>query len=187
MESNTDTFHFLFIGNLLYMKGLLVLLEACKLLKCRQSHFVCHIVGAPTGELGIEDLQAIVLKTQLQDNIQIHGALYGDDKKQILEQSQAFLFPTLDDCFPLVVLEAMQSGLPVIASAAGAGIAGNKDNFGALCSKAAGNGLANAAAGTSYNSCFTCKSIHSAVILPDARSQSKRKKRPSGVAQDVRY
>lgn len=120
MESNTDTFHFLFIGNLLYMKGLLVLLEACKLLKCRQSHFVCHIVGAPTGELGIEDLQAIVLKTQLQDNIQIHGALYGDDKKQILEQSQAFLFPTLDDCFPLVVLEAMQSGLPVIASAEGA-------------------------------------------------------------------
>ncbi len=118
MES--DTFHFLFIGNLLYMKGIHVLLEACQLLKDRQDNFICHIVGAPTGELGTEGLQAIVQEKQLQSHIQIHGALYGDDKKQILEQTNAFVFPTLDDCFPLVVLEAMQSSLPVIASAEGA-------------------------------------------------------------------
>ena len=118
MES--DPFHFLFIGNLLYMKGIHVLLESCQLLKNRQSRFICHIVGAPTGELGTESLQAIVQEKQLQKHIQIHGALYGNDKKQILEQCHAFVFPTLDDCFPLVVLEAMQGSLPVIASAEGA-------------------------------------------------------------------
>ena len=61
------------------------------------------------------------------------------------------------------------------SAAAGGGVAGNKDDLGTLCSKAAGNGLANATAGSGHNSGFTCESVHSAAILPDARGQIKRK------------
>lgn len=65
-------------------------------------------------------------------------------------------------------------------AAAGVGIAGNEDDLGALGSKAAGDGLADAATGTCNNGGFTCESVHSAVILPDAQVHGKLKRQYRG-------
>ena len=63
----------------------------------------------------------------------------------------------------------------ICCAAAGARVAGNEDDLGSFCSKAAGNGLPDAAAGSSHNSGFTCESVHSSIILADAGRQIKIK------------
>ena len=120
MDSDTRAFQFIFIGNLLYMKGVMVLLDACSILKKNNIPYICHIIGAPTAELSLEDIQKQINQRQLADNIITHGPLYGNDKNNLLTKADAMVFPTLDDCFPLVVLEGMQHKLPVIASDEGA-------------------------------------------------------------------
>ena len=59
-----------------------------------------------------------------------HWGEVGDrEKQEIFKVSDVFLYPTQNDAFPLVVLEAMASGLAVIASNVGAieNIVGHSD------------------------------------------------------------
>ena len=53
------------------------------------------------------------------------GKKYGEDKYKEYENSDAFVFPTYypNECFPLVLLEAMQHYLPCISTTEG-GISG---------------------------------------------------------------
>ena len=46
------------------------------------------------------------------------GPKYGDDKAKCFNQSDVFVFPTFyhNECFPLVLLEAMQYGLACIST-----------------------------------------------------------------------
>jgi glycosyltransferase involved in cell wall biosynthesis len=46
------------------------------------------------------------------------GKKYNDDKYKIFQSSDIFVFPTFyhNECFPLVLLEAMMFGLPVIST-----------------------------------------------------------------------
>ena len=48
-----------------------------------------------------------------------HGKKYGDEKFEALGKAALFVLPTMNDCFPLVILEAMEQGMPVITTAIG--------------------------------------------------------------------
>ena len=48
------------------------------------------------------------------------GKKYGEEKAKILSESDIFVFPTREDCFPLVLLEAMQFGIPSVSTNEGA-------------------------------------------------------------------
>ncbi len=115
-----ENFEFLYLGNLMVGKGVLVLLDACEELKAGMPSFVCHIVGAGTSELSVEDVQRIVQTRGLSNHIQVHGPLYGAEKEAMLKRADAFVFPTYIDCFPLVILESMKYSLPVISTEEGA-------------------------------------------------------------------
>lgn len=113
---------FLYLGNLIPEKGVLVLLEACRFLAYEDKSFRCHIVGAGSKELSVDDCKALVEKYNLVDFVDVHGPLYGEEKETIWEQCDVFVFPTFyhNECFPLVILEAMQHSLLVIATPVGA-------------------------------------------------------------------
>lgn len=112
----------LFLSNLIVSKGVLVLLDALKIVKERGYSVVCDFVGGETAEMDAGRFQEDVEKRQLQDVAFYHGKKYGDEKETFWNQAEAFVFPTFypNECFPLVVLEAMQHALPCVSTQEGA-------------------------------------------------------------------
>jgi len=62
----------------------------------------------------------LIRERGLTENIKYLGPLYGIEKYKKMNQSDVLVYPTLNDAFPLVILEAMQVQLPIIASKIGA-------------------------------------------------------------------
>lgn len=113
-----ETPHILFLSNLIESKGVYVLLDACKILKDQGLEFVCDFVGGSTKEISKEVFKTATRSRGLEDIAIYHGPQYGQDKEQFWQQSSVFAFPTYyeNECFPLVILEAMQHHLPVVTS-----------------------------------------------------------------------
>lgn len=105
----------LFLSNLLEAKGVNVLLESCKLLQERGIKFYCTFVGGE-GDISAKQFDAKVQKLGILNKVKYLGKRYGEEKEQIFSISDIFVFPTLNEAFGLVNLEAMQFGLPIVAS-----------------------------------------------------------------------
>lgn len=113
--------HILFLSNLLISKGVVVLLDSLKVLKEKGCRFVCDFVGGETVEMDAAMFQAEVAKRELEGMVVYHGRKYGNDKEAFLNAADMFVFPTFypNECFPLVLLEAMQHHLPCVSTTEG--------------------------------------------------------------------
>lgn len=109
----------LFLSNLIRSKGIFDLLTACTRLKEQNIPFTCTIIGGE-GDLSSLELQKEIQKSGLTEDVQYVGKKYGNDKAAHFEQADIFVHPTQEDCFPLVLLEAMSFGLPIISTKEGA-------------------------------------------------------------------
>lgn len=106
----------LFLSNLMESKGVWDLLDACKILKEQGYNFRCKFVGGETKEIDKERFNQGIEIRNLTDTVVYLGRKYGTEKEHILNSSDIFVFPTYEDCFPLVLLEAMQAHLPIIST-----------------------------------------------------------------------
>lgn len=147
IERNNATPHLLFLSNLIPSKGVYTLLDACKLLKEKGYNLVCDFVGGESKEITKDIFEKAVEERGLNNIAIYHGPKYGNDKKAFFEGSDIFVFPTFyhNECFPLVILEAMQNKLPVISTDEG-GIPDIIENGinGFVCKKNDANSTANA-------------------------------------------
>lgn len=112
--------HLLFLSNLMESKGLIDLLDACKILKERGYNFTCNFVGGETKEIDNHRFQEEVHVRELDGIVFYLGSKYGQEKYNIFSESDVLIFPTYNDCFPLVILEAMRQSLAVITTDEGA-------------------------------------------------------------------
>jgi len=108
----------LFVGVLQESKGVLVLLEACRLLATKGIRFRCELVGAFSTESFEHTCRDTVLEYGLSDRIRFPGVLIGEAKWSAFRNADIFCFPTYfeSESFGIVLLEAMQFGLPTVAS-----------------------------------------------------------------------
>ena len=118
VERHNDVLHILFLSNLIVSKGVLVLLDALNILKERGYRFVCDFVGGETKELNGRRFAHEIETRGLNGIALYHGRKYGKDKEDFLQMADMLVFPTyyFNECFPLVILEAMMYGLPVIST-----------------------------------------------------------------------
>lgn len=108
----------LFLSNLHEEKGVLVLLDALKILKERNYSFVCDVVGGGTVEINAARFGNEVKSRGLSSQVVYQGKKYGKDKAAFFEQANIFVFPTFycNEAFPLVNLEAMEYKLPIVTT-----------------------------------------------------------------------
>ena len=115
-KESHDIPHILFLSNLIKFKGVIDLLDACSILKKNGVQFVCDYVGKETSEITARKFDEKVRIRGLEGVVLYHGAKYGEEKERMWVSANVFVFPTFNDAFPLVILEAMQHGVPVIAT-----------------------------------------------------------------------
>ncbi|WP_298653442.1 glycosyltransferase family 4 protein [uncultured Proteiniphilum sp.] len=108
-------FNILFFSNLIEEKGVFVLIEACSILKDKGYSFQCEFVGGE-GDVSETQFNAFVQEKGLEEQVKYLGKRYGRLKEMAFEQADVFALPSYCDCFPLVILEAMQHSLPVIST-----------------------------------------------------------------------
>jgi glycosyltransferase involved in cell wall biosynthesis len=101
----------LFVGRLSKQKNLDMLLSAFKLLQ-KECELTLHIVG--DGERR-KMIQQRIAKENLR-NVILHGRVSDEELRNLYQKSDIFVLPSLYESFPLVLLEAMASGLPIVAS-----------------------------------------------------------------------
>ena len=119
-ERNNEVPHLLFLSNLIPSKGVYVLLDACKILKDKGYKFICNFVGGESKEITKEVFEKAVEERGLEAMVKYNGPKYGDEKKEFFANSDIFVQPTFEDCFPLTLLEAMQYHLPMVSTNEGA-------------------------------------------------------------------
>lgn len=125
----------LYLSNMMSEKGIWVLLEAARILKERQINFHLDYVGN-WGDTTFEQFTNKVAEFGLQNNVTVNGPKYGMDKVEFFKKSNVFCFPTYyhGECYPLVLIEAMEYGLPCISTPEGGIPSIIKDNEnGFLC------------------------------------------------------
>jgi glycosyltransferase involved in cell wall biosynthesis len=105
----------LFLSNLIESKGVFVLLEACKILLNKHLNFHCTFIGG-IGDVSEQRFWHKVQKMSLEYCVTYAGKKYNASKESELAASDIFAFPTHNECFPLVLLEAMQHNLPVVST-----------------------------------------------------------------------
>jgi glycosyltransferase involved in cell wall biosynthesis len=144
-ESQNTIPHILFLSNLLIEKGVLVLLDALRILKEKGFPFICDMVGGETAEIDSKCLDNEIRGRGLQTAVLYHGKRYGAEKNIFFKNADMFVFPTFNECFPLVLLEAMQHSLPIITTDEGGipDIVKDGEN-GLICDKKNPEDLANA-------------------------------------------
>ncbi len=106
----------LYLSNLTKGKGLLEFLDALRILNesCKID-FIAHIAGPPN-DVNEEELKAELVERNLAGRVEYLGPQYGEDKHLCFAWADMFVFPTKIDVFGIVMLEAMQHRVPVIAS-----------------------------------------------------------------------
>ena len=117
LPKNTEVPRLLFLSNLIESKGVYILLAALKLLKDKKVQFHCNFVGGE-GDISVEQLGERIRNLSLDEHVTYLGKKYDEEKYDILKSSYCLIFPTFysNECFPLVLLEAMMFKLPVIST-----------------------------------------------------------------------
>ncbi len=99
------------LGRLHPKKGFEVLIAALERLAARNLAFTCAIAGEGPSRGALE---AQIARASLDGRVSLGGWI--DDVAGFLAQADVFAFPSFQEDFPLAVLDAMASGLPILSS-----------------------------------------------------------------------
>ena len=116
-----------FTGRLVWYKGQEYLIKAFELVHTQYPHTLLILVGSGNKE---KELKKLVQTLHLENAVRFLGAR--NDISLILKATDIFVSPSLRDGMPGVIMEAMASGLPVIATNADGSKDLIKDNVNGL-------------------------------------------------------
>lgn len=119
LGGSDDPFSILCIGTMYEVKGHTYLIEACRILKEKGMNFVCHLVGDGPDRAILEEQ---VFKAGLSDQVKFHGQCTRPQVLEYLRNATVVSVPSVPtssgrrEGIPVVLMEAMASGVPVVAS-----------------------------------------------------------------------
>lgn len=100
-----------------YQKGLDLLVEACARIKDRllEANVKIELYGPDVDGKSVE-LEKIIHENDLDDILSIHGPVFNEEKKNVLEKSDVFLMPSRFEGHPMALIEALSYGLPCVVT-----------------------------------------------------------------------
>ncbi len=110
----------LYVGNLVKIKGIYTLIESCRIICAKIPDSIILIVGD-----GIErtKVESLVTSYGLDNNIKFLKSLEPSKIPPYYNSADTFILPSFIEGHSVALLEAMSSGLPIVASMVG----GNKE------------------------------------------------------------
>jgi glycosyltransferase involved in cell wall biosynthesis len=109
----------LFVSNMANSKGIDTFLSVFGSL-ARQNKDICAtIVGQPLYENQIAEIQSALLNSEWSNRVKFLGYQKREVISDLFQGSLFLLYPSREDAQPLVILEALAVGLPVVASNVG--------------------------------------------------------------------
>lgn len=100
------------VGRLTPAKGQRLLLQACARLREEGRHFHLTLVGDGPDRQALEAERA---RAGLLDCVSLAGALNQDQVRAEFARADVFVLPSLAEGIPVVLMEAMASGVPVVS------------------------------------------------------------------------
>ncbi len=105
-----NTKQLIYVGSLIQRKGLDLLLPA---LAETSEDIRLVIVGEGQEQQALKEQ---ITELDIVDRVTFMGYVEGEKLRELYKNSDAFILPTREDCFGLVILEAMCTSLPIISS-----------------------------------------------------------------------
>ncbi|WP_411169882.1 glycosyltransferase family 4 protein [Clostridium sp. MB05] len=147
---NSKGINILYLSNLMKTKGILELLDACKVMKDNNIEFKLNLAGSIETDIESEVNKKI---EELNGFVEYHGLVKGKRKRELLIGNDIFCLPTYypNEGQPISILEAMITGNAIVTTYQG----GISDIFedkvnGCVC-EAEKNSIANAILETKKN------------------------------------
>ena len=108
----------LFVGVLVESKGILVLLEACKLLIIKKYEIKAEILGAFSSEEIKRTINAFIIENNLLNVVNFNGVKTGEQYYTYFTNADIFCFPSFfeSENLPVVLIDAMKFRLPVVTT-----------------------------------------------------------------------
>ena len=113
-----DKTRILFMARLVKAKGVYTAAEVGRILVEKGYKRFKFMIAGDGPEL--ERIKKYIKKNALEDYIEALGYITGEKKREILEESDIFLFPSQSEGCPVVILEAIGAGLAVVSTPVGA-------------------------------------------------------------------
>ena len=108
-------FRLLFVGNLLERKGVANLLRAFASPALRERNMELTMAGGGP----VDHYRALAAQLGIADRVTFTGWVSQDDARALMVNADALILPAYDEGLPLVILEALASGTPVICTPVG--------------------------------------------------------------------
>jgi glycosyltransferase involved in cell wall biosynthesis len=116
-RKKNSKFTFISVGRLEKQKGFKYLIEAANILKKEKNVFKIQIIGEGSQ---FELLSKIIENKMLNTTVMLLGKKNHEELRNLYRQADVFILPSLWEGFPLTILEAWASNLPIIVSKVGA-------------------------------------------------------------------
>ena len=115
LNQENEKVNFIFVGRLEKSKGIDLLIEGWKIFLSKVKNpnsYTLHVVGTGSYETSLKGLS----------NTTLYGVLDTMELARLYKKSDIFLFPSTGEIYPMVILEALASGLYVLCSSAVKGV-----------------------------------------------------------------
>ncbi len=109
-----------FIGSIGERKGVPVLLQAINYISKNNNNIFLNIFGTEEKLGGLKKMQNLAGELISDKYYSFKGPIYGDEKIKHFSENDIFVFPSNNENFPLVVIEAMAASRPIICTPVGA-------------------------------------------------------------------
>ena len=108
-----QTFVLLFVGRFIKEKGIIDLIEGCKIIKKNKIEFKLFCLG--DGPL-LSEINQLIKAYELQNEIVLVGHIPEDKTKYYYSNCDVLILPSYREGFPMAVFQAVAAGKPVITT-----------------------------------------------------------------------